>query len=144
MNARLTFAMAGLAAGLFAVQAAGAAETKFTLALTGGQETPPNASTGTGSGTASYDDSTHIFKYSIAYSGLADVAAAHFHGPAAPGKAAPPTLPIDKSALASPIAGQATLTDAQAKDLLAGNWYFNVHTKSVPGGEIRGQVTAAK
>ena len=46
----------------------------------------------------------------------------------------------DKSALASPITGQATLTDAQAKDLLAGQWYFNVHTAKIPGGEIRGQV----
>jgi hypothetical protein len=43
--------------------------------------------------------------------------------------------------VASPIKGTATLTDAQAADLAAGKWYFNVHTEANKGGEIRGQVT---
>ena len=42
--------------------------------------------------------------------------------------------------LTSPIKGEATLTDAQAADLAAGRWYFNVHTAANPPGEIRGQV----
>ncbi|MEA2847637.1 MAG: hypothetical protein QOG78_2918, partial [Rhodospirillaceae bacterium] len=42
--------------------------------------------------------------------------------------------------LASPLKGDATLTDAQAADLAAGKWYFNVHTAANKGGEIRGQV----
>ena len=41
----------------------------------------------------------------------------------------------------SPAKGTATLTDAQAADLMAGNWYVNVHTAEHRGGEIRGQVT---
>ena len=40
----------------------------------------------------------------------------------------------------NPIKGEATLTDAQAADLQAGKWYFNVHTAANKGGEIRGQV----
>ena len=36
--------------------------------------------------------------------------------------------------------GAATLTDAQAKDLADGKWYFNIHTAANKGGEIRGQV----
>jgi hypothetical protein len=26
------------------------------------------------------------------------------------------------------------------KDLVAGKWYFNIHTAANPGGEIRGQI----
>jgi len=33
------------------------------------------------------------------------------------------------------------LTDTQAADLLAGKWYFNIHTEANRPGEIRGQVT---
>ena len=45
-----------------------------------------------------------------------------------------------QGSVASPIKGTATLTDAQAADLAAGKWYFNVHTEANKGGEIRGQV----
>ncbi len=40
----------------------------------------------------------------------------------------------------SPIGGSVRLTEAQQADLLAGRWYFNVHTQASPGGEIRGQL----
>ena len=36
--------------------------------------------------------------------------------------------------------GDATLTEAQAKDLADGKWYFNIHTAANAPGEIRGQV----
>ena len=42
--------------------------------------------------------------------------------------------------LASPIKGEATLTDAQAKALTDGDMYFNIHTAANKGGEMRGQV----
>ena len=49
-------------------------------------------------------------------------------------------VPIS-NATSSPAEGSATLTDAQAADLLAGKYDVNVHTAAHPGGEIRGQVT---
>jgi len=42
---------------------------------------------------------------------------------------------------APPTEGSATLTDAQAADLMAGKHDLNVHTAANPGAEIRGQVT---
>jgi len=68
------------------------------------------------------------------------VVAAHFHGPAAEGANAKPQIPVKVSPLTSPIDGVATVTADQAKDLLEGKWYFNLHTSANPGGEIRGQV----
>jgi hypothetical protein len=53
-------------------------------------------------------------------------------------------VPIGGATPTSPVHGTATLTDAQIKDLEAGKWYVNVHTAANKGGEIRGQVTAAK
>jgi hypothetical protein len=84
---------------------------------------------------------TNEFTYHIEFSGLTGPAvAAHFHGPAAEGVNAKPQLPIKGSPVTSPIHGKATLTAEQAKDLLDGKWYFNLHTAANPGGEIRGQI----
>ncbi|MFD1580776.1 CHRD domain-containing protein [Ramlibacter ginsenosidimutans] len=108
--------------------------------LTGAQEVPPVTSAGTGTLDASYDKTSHKLEYTVTYSGLSGPAtAAHFHGPAAPGTNAGVIVPFANAA--SPIKGEATLTDAQAADLLAGRWYVNVHTRAHPGGEIRSQVT---
>jgi hypothetical protein len=63
---------------------------------------------------------------------------AHFHGPAAPGANGPPVVVVKDPT--TPISGTAILTPAQEADLLAGKWYFNVHTQANPGGEIRGQL----
>ena len=57
----------------------------------------------------------------------------------AAGQAPGVVVPV-QGAVTSPIKGEATLTDAQAADLAAGKWYFNVHTAANKGGEIRGQV----
>jgi len=34
-----------------------------------------------------------------------------------------------------------TLNDQQAQQLMAGEWYVNVHTEANKAGEIRGQLT---
>jgi hypothetical protein len=103
-------------------------------------EVPPNQSAGTGSLTATYDTGSKKLSWKGTYSGLSGAAtAAHFHGPADPGKNAGVAVPITPNT--SPLEGSTTLTDAQAADLQAGRWYVNVHTAANPGGEIRGQLT---
>jgi hypothetical protein len=102
-------------------------------------EVPPNQSKGTGTLTATYDTSSKKLSWKGNYSGLTGPAtAAHFHSGES-GKNGGVVVPISPSS--SPFEGSATLTDAQAAELLAGKWYVNVHTDANKGGEIRGQVT---
>jgi hypothetical protein len=121
--------------------AAHAATISLKADLKASAEVPPKDSAGTGTLTATLNTQTNEFTYHVEFSGLTGpVAAAHFHGPAAEGVNAKPQLPIKGTPITSPIDGKATLTAEQAKDLLDGKWYFNLHTAANPGGEIRGQV----
>lgn len=143
MNTTLIRAgFAGLAAAtlMIAAPAAFAENQMYKAALTAAAEVPPNASKGTGALTSTYDTATKKLIWTVTFSGLSGPAtAAHFHGPAAAGANAGVAVP-QKDGLASPMKGEATLTDAQAADLQAGKWYFNVHTEANKGGELRGQV----
>lgn len=95
--------------------------------------------------TATLDTATNEFKYHVTFDGLTGAATtAHFHGPAAPGANGSPQVPVKMSPVVSPIDGTATLTPTQAKALLAGKWYINIHTKANPNGEIRGQLETSK
>ena len=121
--------------------AAHAATINLKADLKASAEVPPKDSAGTGTLTATLNTETNEFTYHIEFSGLTGpVAAAHFHGPAAEGVNAKPQLPIKGTPITSPIDGKATLTAEQAKDLVDGKWYFNLHTAANPGGEIRGQI----
>jgi hypothetical protein len=140
---RSVLAASAVGLALLAVPAM-AATMKFTADLEAASETPPATSSGTGAAKVSFDTVTKKLTWTVTYKKLTGKAtAAHFHGPAAVGAKAPPVVPITGK-LTSPIKGSATLTDAQAADLEAGMWYFNVHTAKYPDGEIRGQVVAAK
>ena len=137
-NTRIMLAM--LALGATVAFAGPAFAEKMKATLDGKSQVPPNASAGTGTADIDYDAATKKLNWKLTYSGLSGPAtAAHFHGPAEPGKNAGVALAIP-SATTSPVEGSATLTDAQAADLAAGKYYINVHTAANPGGEIRGQV----
>ena len=118
-----------------------AATVNLKADLKGSSEVPAKEVAGTGSLTATLDTDSNELKYHVVYKGLTGpVTAAHFHGPAADGVNAKPQVPV-KAPYDSPIDGTATLSAEQAKDLLDGKWYFNLHTAANPGGEIRGQVS---
>lgn len=128
-------AVIGLLGGL----PANAETLTFKAELQGSQEVPPNDTKGSGAVTASFDTSSKQLTWEGNYTGLtASPTMAHFHGPADPGKNAGVALPIQASSPS--FKGSATLTDAQAKDLMAGQWYVNLHTAAHPGGELRGQL----
>ena len=133
-------ALAAIGYTALAVAPAGAETRRFKAALTSGAETPPNDSKGSGALAATYDTASKKLDWTIEYSGLTGpAAAAHFHGPAPAGKAGPVEVPLSGS-LDSPIKGSATLTDDQAKDLMGGMMYINIHTAANKPGEIRGQM----
>lgn len=118
-----------------------AATVNMKAELKGASEVPPNASGGTGSVAVAYDTDSKKLSWKGSVTGLSGPAtAAHFHGPAEPGKNAGVAIPIS-GADKGTFDGSATLTDAQAKELLDGKWYVNIHTATNKAGEIRGQLT---
>ena len=141
-------AISGIGLGVLALTAlvitapmAFAETVNLKASLKASDSVPPNNSNGTGSLQATYDNANKQLAYTVTYSGLTgNATAAHFHGPADPGKTAGVVVPV-QGGVASPIKGTVTLTDVQAADLLAGKWYFNIHTEANKPGEIRGQVT---
>jgi CHRD domain len=131
-----------LASGVASVALADTVDLKADLEPS--SEVPPRVSHGHGALSATFDTSTKTLTWTATYAELSGPATmAHFHGPAPVGQNAKVQVPIDKNALASPIKGSATLTEQQVTDLMAGQWYFNVHTAQNPTGEIRGQVLPA-
>jgi len=88
-------------------------------------EVPPRVSKGHGQLKATFDTATKTLQWTVTYADLSGpVTMAHFHGPA-------------------PVGQNATLSEEQANELMAGQYYFNIHTEKNPTGEIRGQVMPA-
>ena len=137
------------AAAQQAAQAAQAAQAQgmiignlMSATLGGGKEVPPNSSSGSGIAAIKLDGD--VLSWVITYSGVTGpVTGAHFHGPAAANANAGVIVPFAGS-LGSPITGSQKLTAPQIAGLRSGLWYVNLHTSAFPGGEIRGQVTAAQ
>ena len=102
-------------------------------------------SQGSGHMTGSYSTVTHRLKWHVVYKELTSfLTMAHFHGPAQPGQNAPVLVPIVQSFHPSPMDGSKKITASEAKTILDGMSYVNLHTKKYPMGEIRGQVATGK
>jgi hypothetical protein len=139
---RSTLAALACTAAVSLAGPAMAATVNLKAELNGAAEVPPNPSAAKGSVTAAFDTATKKLTWKGSYSGLSGPAtAAHLHIGEV-GKNGGVAVPIFAGAAAkSPFEGEATLTDAQAADLLAGKLYANIHTEANKAGEIRGQLT---
>ena len=135
---RLALRMLSIAAVVVAAGVASAATIPFSATINGGQETPPNASPGTGTGSFTMDTVANTLSFNITFSGLlAPESAAHIHGFAGPGVAAGILFGLPAG---SPKIGVWNFTEAQEANIIAGLTYVNIHSTMFPGGEIRGQI----
>ena len=111
---------------------------RFSAALNGANETPPTASPASARLTASYSPSRRILTWTLSYRDLSGrITYAEFRGPDIEGTDSA-VVPINLLIEGNQHPGEATLTDQQAADLLAGRWYVTIKTETYPAGEIRG------
>src|SRR5262249_39907062 len=137
-SVRSALAALACAAVLLAAPAL-AATINLKADLKPSNEVPPVDSKGSGAVTATFDTASKQLSWKGTVTGLSGPAtAAHFHS-AESGKTGAVVLPIAGADKGS-FEGSATLTDAQAEELMAGKWYVNIHTAANKAGEIRGQI----
>jgi len=140
MNAHLpklavAFAVS-VASGLLVAGTAFGMEIK--VKLTGNQEVPPVQTPASGNGAIMVNDNESV-SGSIMTTGI-KATAAHIHAGAA-GKNGPVVIPLEKkSDNEFVVPAGARLSDAQYKELKAGNLYVNVHSEAHQDGEIRAQL----
>ncbi len=150
------------------VMSAHATVFQYSVTLDGPSE--PTPSLGIGSGTVNYDDVAHTLQLQVSFSGLTGTTtASHIHAPTAspfggtagvatttPSFAGFPlgvtsgtfsnTLDLTSaSSWNAAYVGTNTLANAEsrlASALAGGNAYWNIHSSSFGGGEIRGFMVA--
>lgn len=147
-----------------------AAPFTFTAALSGPNESPPNASPGTGSATVIFDLVANTMRVEVSFSGLlGNTTASHIHcctavpftGTAGVATTTPTfagfplgvtsgtydqTFDMTLASSYNPafVTAQGSIGAAETTlfdDMFTGNEYLNIHSTVVPGGEIRGFLT---
>jgi hypothetical protein len=166
-----TFKLLAIALVLSVSVVARAVPVQFSAALSGPNESPANASLGTGFAVVTYDATTHMLQVQVTFSGLTgSTTASHIHAatptPGAGTAGVATTTPtfagfplgvtsgsyfniLDLTLLSSynpayVTANGGTVASAEAAlmgAMFQGETYLNIHTTSFPGGEIRGFLT---
>ena len=112
----------------------------FNVKLVGTSEFPPTASAATGTFVAQYYKATRVLTYTITFKDITPNAW-HIHKGAIGTTGA--IIFNFGSTFSNPYtATTVSLTTDQEKDLLAGNYYVNIHSALYTNGEIRGQLIA--
>ena len=109
----------------------------YDVTLSGANEVPANASAATGRFVGNYVKSSRALSFTLTYSGFT-ATDWHIHK-GTPGLSGPIEIGLG-AIVPSPLSLSITLTPAQETDLLAGNFYVNIHSAAFPGGEIRAQL----
>jgi hypothetical protein len=121
----------------------------FRAPLSGANEDPVVTTDATGLAVMALSADTSTMYYRLQVSNIVSITMAHIHlappgvnGPIVhwlydPSGVEAPGGPFDPD---NPVAGSLPFTTTHILDLVAGDYYVNVHTSSNPGGEIRGQL----
>ena len=126
---------------------------RFQASLSGAAETPPVATTASGSSTVTPGETQTSYRIDV--QGLTNATVAHIHS-GAPGQAGPPVVFLFQTSTPLSLAN-GTLSagafdetdmipaanisyDSLLSLIRRGNAYVNVHTTAHPPGEIRGQL----
>jgi CHRD domain/Prealbumin-like fold domain len=113
------------------------ADTLFVFHLSGDQEVPPVVTPERGGCMGRFDSVAKELTLVCTHD-VANPTLMHIHQ-GAPGVNGP--IVFDLGSPVSPvIATWSAMTPAQTADLLAGNYYLNIHTAGRPAGAIRGQI----
>lgn len=127
----LLFALVLVATPLFA--------QTFVFDLRGAQEVPPVPSSASGGCMGQLDEPGATFSLTCVHN-VVGATVMHIHRAPA---GANGDIVFDLGDPASPVTATWTgMTPADIADLLAGNFYLNIHTAGRPSGEIRGQILA--
>jgi CHRD domain len=157
---------------ILGVSGAVAAPTTYSAVLTGPAESPPNASPAIGNAQVQIDPVAHTMVIHVTFSGLLGTTTqAHIHGPTAvagtgtagvmtttpyfagwPVGATSGSFDITMNTLAASSYNPTFVTNnggtpataevAMFNAISSGKSYFNIHSQSFPGGEIRGFLVA--
>ena len=146
---------------------ANAAVITWSATLDASQENPSNASTATGFGTVTLDDTTNVLSLNLTWAGLTGPGVqSHIHCCTPPPGNVGIAVDLWLAANPQPASGSfssvfdldlqnpfraafvaangGTVNGAMAAlaaAMTAGNAYFNIHTATFPGGEIRGNIS---
>ena len=130
--------MLAAAALLVAGACLSASAQDVKVVLSGDQEIPPVTTAGSASGTFSVAADRSV-RGSVTIRGMTPTVA-HIHEGEA-GKIGPVIIPLTKTADdVWSVPEGAKLSDAQYASFKAGNLYYNVHSVTYRGGELRGQI----
>ncbi|HEX7152034.1 MAG TPA: CHRD domain-containing protein [Thermoanaerobaculia bacterium] len=113
-----------------------AAPSHFVFHLSGDQEVPPTGSNARGGCYGQLDDTARTLSLVCTHD-VVGATVAHIHRAPA---GANGDIAFDLGDPSSPIVATWNMTPAELADLLAGNFYVNIHASGRPLGEIRGQM----
>jgi hypothetical protein len=113
----------------------------FFAYLTGAQENPPVATSGTGYARIVLNESAGTITFSVVFNGLSSAqVSSHIHTGAI-GVNGPVTINFGTvGGTSGTISGSAAITPSEIVTLREHGMYVNVHSGNFPGGEIRGQL----